>query len=210
MYATALREQLAKKELLPAEFFHANEIGINGPGRTPVIRIVGGKTWTGILGTGEESKDLINAAVMPALDILSTHYHKPVQIELETISVSMNDRDAYKLYWVREMAVKRGTLGQSGEALNAVLASKIKRSIERQAMDAGMEGMLPADIDVRVVAIERQLGMRLQTSTGWTNQYVGLFNLTIAMPIDLKGMWFAGNLTSRGYGRIIPVNNYGV
>lgn len=208
MYATVFREKLAKASDLPAEFFHRDEAGIVGSCRTPVFRIVGGKTWTGILGTGEHSRDLLHAAIAPALDVCTKHYNQAIKVGIDSIDLHIKELETYKLYWVREMVVKNGTQGLTVRDLETFLAKKIKKSIGRQAVDSMLEGYLPSEMDIRVVSVDRQLGMRLQTSQGWTKQYVGLFNLTVAMPLNLKGMWFAGNLTSRGYGRIIPVNNY--
>ena len=36
-----------------------------------------------------------------------------------------------------------------------------------------------------------------------TNEYVTLVDAKLMIHAELKGMWFLGNLTARGYGRVI-------
>lgn len=63
------------------------------------------------------------------------------------------------------------------------------------------------ELEVANVRIDRQLGMGLKTDRGLTGEAVTLLTkVEFTMFAELRGFWFAGNLSSRGYGRILSLD----
>nr|6H9H_A Chain A, Csf5 [Aromatoleum aromaticum EbN1]6H9H_B Chain B, Csf5 [Aromatoleum aromaticum EbN1]6H9I_A Chain A, Csf5 [Aromatoleum aromaticum EbN1]6H9I_B Chain B, Csf5 [Aromatoleum aromaticum EbN1] len=179
----------------PTEEQRANPLAIPG------IRIVGSSTWVGILATGERYKPLLEAATLPAIQIVTQRCGRGVGVELEQHTLSIKGLDDPKRYFVRNLVMKRG-LTKTAENTTQV-ASRILSALERQAVAYSLDLPPTAQVDIHVESVVRPRGMRLVTSTGATEQFVGLADVEFYACLDLKGYWFAGNLTSRGYGRII-------
>lgn len=104
-------------------------------------------------------------------------------------------------YWIREMAIKRRTDVRRKASTHDLVASILLRDIEAQASRFGLDLPTRDQLDLSVEVVSEK-GLRLQTTAGVTNEYVHLVNASFDIHAELRGIWFAGNLTSRGYGRI--------
>ncbi|MBE7540620.1 MAG: hypothetical protein HS122_19705 [Opitutaceae bacterium] len=210
LYPNEFRELLARagdgNPLLPSAFFHCGPDGVPLPGK-PDIRIVGGKSWVGILDqTGRNP--LFDGAVGAATRIVAQHYGQPVTIQVEAPKFGANiDAEGGfsggRGYFVRDMAIKRRGKGRRNmddrELARRILLDGIGEIANRYGFDVPPESTLNLRIhDFRCI------GLRLGTTRGVTNEYVSLVNAEITMNCDLSGIWQAGSLQSRGYGRIVP------
>lgn len=217
------RERLAKSEKLPPEFFNydpetrqpARQLSRKGfhkptqmeqdsPDALPSIRVVGGRSWVGILSK-ETHKDLLDRSVPVALDIVQGVCKKPVPVELSRYELGLEVSHFPRSYKIREMVIKKGTRKGMSEAEQfAIIKKRIEQSICRQAIDARLDCPVDEQMGVMVSSIDRPRGLRIITANGVTNQYAQLVDVNFYAHLDLSGFWFAGNLTARGYGRIIP------
>lgn len=222
MYPNVFREALAKTNLLPAAFFgydpetshpirqcssssgcSATAAQLANPLAIPSIRIVGARSWVGVLATGDSAKELLDAAVVPGIQVVSAHCGAAVPVNVERHSFSMSGRDAPVEYWVREMVIKKGLCKQSGlEIQISVVKSRIERALLAQAAKEGLDCPPESLMDIRVAEIVRSRGLKIVGSTGETKQFAALLDVRFYANLQLSGFWFAGNLTARGYGRI--------
>ncbi len=210
LYSNEFREMLAKggdsNPLLPPAFFHCGANGVSLQGK-PDIRIVGGCRWVGILDQTGRSP-LFDGAVGAATRIVAQHYGQPVPIQVEAPKFGANiDAEGgvsgMRSYFVRDLAIKRRGKGRRSmedrELVRRVLLDGIGEIASRYGFDVPPEDALNLRIhDFRCI------GLRLGTVRGATNEYVSLVNAEITMNCDLSGIWQAGSLQSRGYGRIVP------
>lgn len=222
MYPNDLREALARTNRLPASFFGYDlETGfpIRQPSRKegvaptaaqksnrmaiPGIRVVGGASWVGILATGAESQDLLNAAIAPAIEAVNGHCKAAVPVRIENPIFYIESQEFPSAYWVREMVIKKGAGREvSDDERMAVVKRRIETSIAAQAEAHGLDCPPEPLLDVRVAELIRPRGLRIVTTSGPTDQYACLLDVRFYASAKLCGFWFAGNLTARGYGRI--------
>jgi len=188
-------EQHGHEPTPPTEEQRANPFALPG------IRIIGSSRWVGILATGKRYKPLLEAATIPAIQIVTERCGRSVGVELEQRQLGVDGLDYPRRYFIRNLVMKQG-LTKTAENKTRV-ASRILDALERQALAYGMDLPTAEQMDIRVESVVRPRGMRLVTSNGATGQFVGLADVEFYACADLKGYWFAGNLTSRGYGRII-------
>ena len=222
MYPNVLREALARSNTLPPEFFgYDPETGkplcekplsadktptqaqLANPKAIPPIRIVGATTWVGILATGEQAKQLLDAATMPAIAAVTAHCKQPVPVQVEEHDLSIASQEWPTEYWVREMVIKKGlATARDEETQMAVIKRRLEASLMAQADHYGMDCPPESLLDIRITEIVRSRGLQIVGSDGPTPQYAALFDVRFLAHAALKGFWFAGNLTARGYGRI--------
>lgn len=183
----------------PRALFHRTESGATGTD-APSVRFVGGRRWVGILANPGFEQLLFDVMGMAAQAVgQATGRVSSTQIERHTMAVAQ--RFDLSEYWIREMAIKRRTKARRDAPLEAIVKEVILRDIECQANRFGLD-LPPRDQIDLFVDISRHLGLRLQTTAGITNEYVTLVDASFHVNLHLAGNWFAGNLTSRGYGRI--------
>lgn len=199
LYASRFRELLAKGCNLPPEFFRP-EAGSKSP---PLIRIVGGKSWVGILGDGARGAELVEAAAGPAIRLATTEVDRNVQVVMQTPTLGVEAQDFLTRYWVRELVVKCRTQARR-EATPEVLAEQVVLTgLKRVAQRAGLDDSLfEADLVFRIENANRPRGLRISTTDGDTNEFATLMDVEFTINRKLSGYWFVGNMTSRGYGRI--------
>lgn len=233
MRANELREALARTNSLPPEFFSYDsatgqpirqiaraarkdkeknrrdevpaptEQQQGNPLAVPGVRFIGGKTWVGVLATGEQYKSLLDQAVVPAIHALTSHCACPVPVEMDEREFSIKASGAPVRYWVREMVIKKGgSRDMDPAALRALIKCRIEEGLRRQASASMLDCPSTSLLEVRVREAHRPRGLRLVTQQGATNQYAMLVDVEFSMFAELKGFWFCGNLTARGYGRI--------
>lgn len=189
-----LAEKLGHEPPPPTEEQRANPFALPG------IRIIGSSTWVGILATGSRYRPLLDAATIPAIQIVTERSGRSVGVELEQRQLSVKGLDYPKRYFIRNLVLKHGLTKTNNEEC---IRSRITDALERQSLAYGLDLPTAAHMDIRISQVVRPRGMRLVTSTGATGQFVGLADVEFYACADLKGYWFAGNLTSRGYGRIV-------
>ncbi len=200
LYPSRFRELLAKVPGLPNALFHRDDQGetINGK---PPIRTVGGASWVGLVADpGEE--ELLRLAVGPAIMAVTKEVGSPCPVQVERREFGLEPADAPKPYFVREIVVKRGMV-KEGADIPALIKARIEDSVETICANNGFDCPTREAMGIYVHEVTGVKGLRLQTTAGVTNRYVGLANARILINADLKGFWSVGSLTSRGYGRLI-------
>lgn len=199
VYPSEFRESLARENSLSEAFFHRQH-GATISGR-PTIKTVGTKNWIGLVADDDQAAKLLYTAVAPAASIAARMAGSPCRMQIEERQFGISGRPTPYRYFIREMALKqRSKIRREGD-IKETLAKAITQSIERTCDQ--MLWDCPSDLGVTVVDINRSRGLLLQTTSGVTKESVGLFDLEILVHAELSGYWFAGNLTSRGYGLVI-------
>jgi len=222
LYPNVLREDLARTNLLPPSFFsydaetghplcEASRSAEKSPTREqqrnhaaiPGIRFIGGRQWVGILATGSDNKALLDQSVVAALESVTRRCNRPVPVNMEHHTLSIESLEYPLAYWVREMVIKKGAArGMSDEAHKALVKRRLEASLEKQALAYGLD-LAPAEhLDIQIRELIRPRGLQIVTTTGPTRQYAQLVDVSFYANAKLGGHWFAGNLTARGYGRI--------
>lgn len=203
IYASKFKEKLAAHvDALGAanatKLFHHGE---NGPiAAMPGLRFVGAKNWVGILADSDNQPllfEFMGAAVKVATELAG----RPVPVNVEEHKLDLKPLQYPKTYWIREMALKRRHPKARNADINDLVLERLTKSIERQCARYGIECPTAEQLEISV-DVTRDLGMPLTTTTGVTKEYVTLANASFTIHAELTGFWFAGNLTSRGYGRI--------
>ncbi|MYM92618.1 type IV CRISPR-associated endonuclease Csf5 [Duganella vulcania] len=198
LYPTDFRRLMAKQPGVPDDLFHYTD-GKPSNGR-PAVRFVGARGWVGIIADEENSPlivELMGCAVRGAMD----HCGCVVQAQIEEHEMGLTLSHAPKQYWISEMALKaryrRSREMDVGELAKERLLAAIESISARYGFDCPPASELGIELEVK-----RTLGMPIGKGTGPVDEYVTLVNAEFMIHADLKGMWFAGNLTARGYGRI--------
>lgn len=199
IYPGQFRELLAKQGGLPNSLFHygSDNRPMNG---MPTIRIVGAKTWVGILAD-EDGAGVVIDAMGPAVRAVMAYCGKPVKAAIEEHDLSLVPTHVPKRFWIREMVLKRRWEGSRNATVEDLVVQRLSAGIERMALHYGIDCPIPGQLEIQV-DVTRHIGVPIVVSTGVTKEYATLVNAEFLMFAELKGYWFAGNLTSRGYGRI--------
>lgn len=199
LYPSRFRELLAKQSGLPSALFHYTDDGKTQNG-LPGIRMVGAKGWVGVLADCNHT-DLLFQALGPAVKAVTDFCGKPVRAGIEEHEFDLIQLHYPKRYRVREMALKRRWEGAREMPVEELVAKRLLAGIERMAVTYGLDCPTPDQLGL-AVDVTKAIGMPLSTTAGVTGEYVTLANAEFMLHADLKGLWFAGNLTTRGYGRI--------
>lgn len=222
MFPNTLREALARTNRLPPLFFgYDPETGqplcqaprgpearptaaqLANPAAIPPIRVVGGATWVGILATGKIGESMFDDAIGPAIAAVTAHCKAPVPVQIVEPTLSLEGTEYPQAYWVRELVLKKGARRQIDDSARiAVVQQRIATAIATQALALGMDCPPESLLDIRVSEVIRPRGLQLVTSNGPTRQYAMLADVRFYANATLRGYWFAGNMTARGYGRI--------
>ncbi|QMI49808.1 type IV CRISPR-associated endonuclease Csf5 [Burkholderia sp. MBR-1] len=202
IYPSRYRELLAKEAStwgFPSALFHTNELRSAEPGM-PGVRVVGGKRWIGILAD-EANTSVIYQVMGGAVAAANSLTGRNTPVEVEEHELGLKPRHHPQQYWIREMVLKRRSPSAREGDLEDLARRRLTAGIERMATRYGID--CPTDDQLGIdVSIKRNLGLRLTTVSGPTNEFVTLLDMSFTIHADLGGIWFAGNLTSRGYGRI--------
>lgn len=198
VFPSQFRERLAKDGDLPASFFHY-DAGRPMTG-TPTVRIVGGKTWVGILACGANQYDLVSEAMTPAVRALNLQ-GRVLRTAIETFEFGVADSHLPQTYFIREMTIKRRHVAARLADDRDLVTERLRQGLIRQFCEN--EFYVPDDFPLMVTEVIRPRGLHLKTANGKSNEYVTLLDAQFVTPLNLSGFWFAGNLTARGYGRII-------
>jgi hypothetical protein len=201
IYPSEFREMLAKLPDLPNALFHRDEQGrtIN---ERPSLRVAGATGWVGLVAN-EGSEKLLRDAVGPAVMAVSQRTGHPCSVQIEELDFAIKSKVEPTIYWVREMAIKRKGPQAVNQDIESLIADRMRTSIAAVCAQAGMECPSDEQLGIQTVEVVHQRGLRLQATTGITNMWVTLVDARVMIHAELKGMWFVGNLTARGYGRVI-------
>ncbi len=200
LYPSKFRELLAKVPGLPNELFHRDEHGKTINCRPP-IRTIGGVGWVGIVAD-PNAEDLLRLAVGPAIMAVTQEIGVACPVQLETREFSLVPTQFPRRYILREMVIKKGMV-QEEDKLQVLVKAKIEKSVEDICASNGFDCPSKENLGVYVHEITGVKGLRLQTTAGVTNRYVGLLNARVVINAELNGLWAVGGVTSRGYGRLI-------
>lgn len=201
LYPSQFREMLAKIPELPNALFHRDEKGqtIN---ERPGIRVAGATGWVGLVAD-QGCEKLLRDAAGAAILAVGNHTGRPCQVQIEEFDFGLKALAEPKTYWIREMAIKRVRLRSLELDVESLIQERALTSIEAACDKYGIECPTADDLGIRTVEIVHQRGLRVQTTLGITNMFCTLVDARVMIHADLDGMWFVGNFTSRGYGRII-------
>jgi hypothetical protein len=164
--------------------------------------MLGGKQWVGILAD-QSHAELVYDVMGRAVHVVSQRIGKPVRPSLEEHDFGIERLHTPKRYWIREMALKRRHPGSRQAEVQELVSQRLLQGLTRAADHYSLDCPSLDELGLFMV-VTRHIGMPLSTTTGITKEYVTLVNAEVLLHADLSGFWFAGNLTSRGYGRIIP------
>lgn len=201
LYASHFREMLAKLPGVPAALFHRDAEGKTFNER-PGIRAVGGTGWVGLLADSEHAP-LVTDVTGAAILAVSTLVGRPCKVQMEHLNFGIKLDHSPQTYWVREMAIKRKSPKARAQEVGSLIAERVLTSIEATCDKYGFDCPTSNQLEITTTEIVRERGMNLETSTGLTGMFVHLVDAVVTVHADLSGMWFVGNLTARGYGRLI-------
>ncbi len=229
--ASTFREMLARElngVAGAAEAFHYSESGKPLPGllhdgsgkligrHEPNLRVVGGKSWVGLLSMKEDDP-MFNALLPAAMRVASVHYDAPLQMQISNPEFGLIETDRPHVYYLRDMALRLRPTGE-GKKTNRLTKERVQQWLEKDAADLAKERVLrwlrdrcaiygidlPCDDRINMVVHEaNRMGMRMRTSHGETGQFITLINAEFSLNANLGGIWQVGGLQTRGYGRII-------
>lgn len=209
LFASDFREMLAKAgDGLPAlspAFFHYGADGKPLSSASPNIRIVGGRNWVGILSKNGESA-LLDPAIGLASRVVGNCYGAPVPITIEEREYGLESSLFPVVYAFRDVAIKRRTDVARASSDEDLIRLRLVQHLESEANAQGFDLPIAAALQITIHEV-RACGMRLRTTSGFSNEYVHLLNGELSMYLTLKGIWQFGNLQSRGYGRLINLSN---
>ena len=230
VFPPVLREALARQNTLPPSFFSYDaETGkplrqkrlnatrteparppttmeMQNPNAIPGVRIVGGRSWVGVLAD-ERNKTLLIQSIPAILKTVEGLTGKAVPVEFmdyETGIKPNTEETPPWPYFCREMVIKkRGCYALSEEDVASLIKTRIENAIIAQSEHHGLICPTTSDLGIYVTDVMRPRGLRLSPSDGGkVKPDTFLVDVQFMANVLLGGVWFAGNLTARGYGRI--------
>ena len=202
VFPSQFRELLAKQPGLPNELFHRDEAGQTKNER-PGIRVAGAVGWIGLVADpGFESH--VYSAAQACIQVATQLSGQPAAVGIEQHEFGLRPSNEPIRYWIREMTLKRRHKRALEKSVEDLISERALQAINATCSRYGFDCPTDEQLGVMVVQTHRPRGMYLQTTSGVTEEAVTLVDAEVLIHANLKGLWFAGNLTSRGYGRIIP------
>ncbi len=213
MYPRVFRELLAAKgsNIEPAFFHRDPETGRPAQGRAK-ISTVGGPTWVGILAQPGEAH-LLYKYMGEITRVLCQHLGHAVPMRLVEHTLSIRPTAEPVTYRLSEICLRRRIGGDRETQMKRVYSKEkpsdiliqeiLLRGLNAAARRYGFD--LPTDnqIDPQVW-IKKELGLRtFESGLIETSEASGLVIADVTMNLELGGMWLFGDLSSRGYGRMI-------
>ena len=208
VYPSTFRGLLAKEPHLPNALFHRDENRRTLNGR-PGIRVAGAVGWVGLVAD-PGFEQLVTEATGAAIMAVTGYVGRPCPVVIENPEFNITTTDRPITYWVREMAIKRRHPSSRNSKIEPLIAQRILTSIEACCDKYGFDCPTSEQLGIEVVNVFHQRGVRIQVEeelgplkNGMTNEFATLVDAEVIIHAELAGHWFAGNLTSRGYGRLI-------
>lgn len=185
-------------------------MGRDNQGRTlhnPPVRFVGSQQWVGLVANpGHE--DLLHAHIGAVIKAVSQHLGTPLPVTVEQRELSLVRDQVPRVYAAMHVALKRRHESARNRPVEELFVERLRDGLERQASQFGLDCPMGDELEIGNVRIERQLGMYLKTDQGVTGEAVTLLSkVEFTMFTKLRGFWFAGNLSSRGYGRLVSLDH---
>lgn len=199
LYPGRLRTLTAALDKPSASLFARDEAGQTV--KYPGVRFVGGQRWVGVLAD-QEHEDVLLAHTGQILMAVSKDVGAPCPVEVETHDCSLTPTHHPIAYRANRIAIKKRHPGARSAEITQLLASRIYSSIDRTCAKFGIYCPDVEDLGVMGVRVEREIGMRLETDKGQSNEFVSLIDASFFLHAELRGYWFVGNLTARGHGRV--------
>ena len=206
------RSVLAKECTLSPQFFHRDEEG-NTKNGEPLIRIMGWKGWVGVLASGDEGMEILRVSLREILPVVAREFGVP------KIEMTHSWQRAFPLssgqehYFVPALVVKCRTPRRKSSDEKKLAEDVLRSSLVRTAKTNGINPDLFTDssfrMEVESVLPATPLGIRRSTPEGprMTSEEARKMRVVFKMNRSLQGHWFVGNLTSRGYGRIVQLHD---
>ncbi|MFP3637822.1 type IV CRISPR-associated endonuclease Csf5 [Paraburkholderia sp. SIMBA_054] len=182
------------------ELFHYDSTGKPAQGM-PRTRFVGGRRWVGIL-TDEDRADMLYKVMGNAVRAVHHLCGSVTPVKFEEHTLGLSQIYTPRSYWIREMVIKKRRQRTRETEQKELIRQRILSGLHRQADEYGIAWPGDDALDLKVNDDFRQRGLELRTTQGATGEYVDLIDASFTVKTELLGFWFAGNLTSRGYGRI--------
>lgn len=168
----------------------------------PPVRFTGGRGWVGLVANGTHD-ELLFAHMAAVMSATSKRFGQALPVQVEHHEIEIRRNDAPKFYRATNVAIKRRSSSAREEDLTKLCTQRFGRALVKQALSYGLDCPELDELEVANVSFERSLGMGLKTDQGQTGEFVTLLPVvTFSTFADLKGFWFIGNLSARGYGRI--------
>ncbi len=173
----------------------------------PPVRFVGSSRWVGLVANPGYD-DLLHAHVGVVIKAASQQLGEVLPVTVERHEVKIKRRQTPGFFTAMNVAMKRR--GEKARATPAadLFVERLTEGIGRQALQFGLDCPLQDELEIANVKVMRQIGMDLKTDGGVTGEAVTLLTrVEFTMFADLAGIWFAGSLNARGYGRIVASNH---
>lgn len=227
LYAGQFKELMARAcdeiQSVPSSFFHY-ESGRPISNAQPDIRFVGGRGWVGILSRSGNMDALLPVAGV-ATRLVSMHIGQPAAMELLEPEYGVESVEYPIRYFFRDVVSKHANRwrGSNEDLVIRHLCEQLRSERDRLFLDlpainpneflrdgkmmrrdhAEAEcALIKERLSIEIHGV-RSIGMRLETATGPTNNFVRLLSGSLTMLLKTKGVWQFGSLQSRGYGRLI-------
>jgi len=207
LHVSRFRELVAKVIGEAPALFHRDPDGKPSKG-IPKVRFIGGKTWVGV-AFDEELSDLLYQHMGLILQSVSSETGSVARAEVETHTIDCTVDNIPRSYWIRELVLKRRGPEALDMEINYLIEKRVLKGLVTFDRHHGLMEM-PDDwfdtklhLSFELVDVIRPRGLRIQTTTGTTNEYATLVDVGFVCCANLEGIWSVGNLTSRGYGRIL-------
>lgn len=175
----------------------------------PPVRVIGGKEWVGVIADpGHEEMVLLHIGSI--LKVASHVAGSPVKIQLEEREFGINYTEYPVKYMLRELVLARRNVKARNQDIKELIQERIWGGssgenyfgIDGTCAAFGFEPPSKEMLDIKVFPL-KNIGVPLRPADGKSNEYMSLIDAEVWMNANLSGVWQLGNLTSRGYGRII-------
>jgi hypothetical protein len=207
LWASDFRERVAALDEKCPAFFNRDESGqtIND---LPGVRFCGARGWVGVVAD-EASKSLLMAQTGNVIAAASQYFEQPCPVAIEAYEFGIAATQHPINYVIREMALRLKTPKARQRPVVELVRERLVATLEREALKYGLDCPSEDQLEIFGIEIERELAMKVSFTEAVDVHSVKLVNVRFQMHAELKGHWFTGYLTSRGYGRIIRMDKEG-
>lgn len=206
VYPYDLRKGVAKTLNDPSMdpiFNYQNGQGVDA---YPHSRFIGGKGWVGYVSEVDEA--MVNTVLAPCIKVLNNmKINAGVEMITQTRSASPSDEPIiYALSGGVDKSKNKKLHTRSDEAY---MQHMIWRMLEN-AVKQGILDILPTEDELNLRIYDtRSVGIPAGHNNGEGKLFYNKTSGQFSMNLNLKGIWQAGQLLSRGYGMIYKKNRGG-
>lgn len=214
LYPRQFRELLAARGTFSSQFFHRDAVTGRPANGRAMISMIGGPRWVGVLAQ-PGAEHLIDAHMVECLRAITAHVAAPVPMQIEQYDISLAATPYPVQYRLSEICLRKRIkqpkmlrhqrLQHGRDKPNEQeIREVILRGLSAAARKHGWDLPLDEQIDLNIW-IKKEMGLRIETSEG-LGDGACLIIADVSMHLDLGGIWQFGDLSSRGYGRLIRQN----